>query len=361
MSKPAHAGFMPSSPDTMLAHLPALFESLEAIAASTPLQADIEAVLAALRDDKAAPDEDTAVLCGLLLAPLPTPAWRHEVADHFSALRTSPATPVKLLIQLFTGLNKAMGIKADHALAPALLMALALGGVPSPLPYHNHNHTREVVVLAAILGIAQNAMAPFADTQTVLCELLIAACVHDFAHDGEGNRDMGKHLPMRLEAMALNKAAPYLKAAGLPDASWKRIATMVLATDVSKSSADFVSPAEWLRRAYAGDDSNIQNCPPEMAPLFTDPVLTLQAALLEDADLCTSAGMPYTFARRMTALIAEETRVLTPTPQTLIGFVDHICRGMYMTDAARRIFDDNIKRLRAEAEQESAETIYMWS
>ncbi len=323
--------------------------------------ADIRAVLLTLGDDKAGSDEDADVLCGLLLAPLPTPAWRHDVADHFSALRTSPTTPVKLLAQLVTGLNKRMGIKTGHPLAPALLMALALGGMPSPLPYHNHNHTREVVALAAILGMAQNAMAPFADAQTVLCELLIAACVHDFAHDGEGNRDMGKHLPMRLEAMALNKAAPYLKLAGLPDASWKRITTMVLATDVSKASADFTSPAEWLRRAYAGDDSNIQNCPPEMLPLFADSGLSLQTALLEDADLCTSAGMPYTFARRMTALIAEETRVLTPTPQTLIGFVDHICRGVYVTDAAQKIFDDNIRRLRAEAEQESAETIYMWS
>ncbi|MBU6235369.1 MAG: hypothetical protein KGQ41_05955, partial [Alphaproteobacteria bacterium] len=157
-----------------------------------------------------------------------------------------------------------------------------------------------------------------------------------------------------------NKARPYLLAAGLPDSSWQRIQAMVLATDVSKGDTQDISPAEWLRGAFNGTLKKA-DAPKQLQVFFDDRDLATQAALLEDSDLGTSAGMPYEFARRMTALIAEETKVLSPTPQTLIGFIDHICRGTYITDAARQLFGNNLQTLRSLADEEHADTIYYWS
>lgn len=231
------------------------------------------------------------------------------------------------------------------------LMAAALGAIRSPLKFHNHHHTREVAYLAMLLG----RRLPLDGRR----ELFVAACIHDLGHDGLGNRRGARHSQLRLERRALELAQPYMRAAALSDTSWQRISVMVLATDVSKDAKEAVSPAEWLRRALKKGDS--KGCPQELLPLFSDPSLALQAALLEDADLGTSAGLPYDHASRMTALIADETGVLAPTPQTLIVFLDHICHGEFLTREALELFGDNISALRARAIDETADTIYNWS
>jgi hypothetical protein len=252
-------------------------------------------------------------------------------------------------------------IAPSHPLLPAAAMASALGAVPNDLAFHSVHHTREVVALTLALTAQQNAEQPLQDVPTQAFELFIAACIHDFAHDGFGNARHGQHNAMRLEQSALDHALPFLKIAGIPDPSWERICVMVLSTDVSKPAASYTSPAEWMRIAFQGINDDSGECPPFLAPLFDDPSLALQAALLEDADLGVSGGTPYEFARRMTALIAEETKVLSPSPETLIGFIDHICHGAFMTPAAKTLFGDSMKRLRTAAKEESADTIYQWS
>jgi len=251
-------------------------------------------------------------------------------------------------------------IGAGHPLLPAAVAASVLGEVHNNLPFHSAGHTREVVALAVALAAQQDRLDPFDDPQTQSLEIFIAACIHDYAHDGFGNARYGQHTPMRLEQNALDHALPYLKMAGIPDPSWERICVMVLATDVSKPAASYTSPAEWMRLAFGGAGAG-GDCPPFLAPLFDDPSLSLQAAILEDADLGVSGGLPYEFSRRMTALIAQETKVLTPSPETLIGFIDHICHNKFMTAAAAALFGDNMERLRAAAEKESVDTIYQWS
>lgn len=267
------------------------------------------------------------------------PASMEDMAGQFTHWRQAD-------IQLSEPL---LGLAPDQSLPCA--MAAVLASVPSPMPFHNHHHTREVVSLA--MRLSQNL-----PMQTRI-ELFIAACIHDFVHDGMGNMRGGKHTPMRLERKAIDAAMPYLAAAGLSERVFLRIIAMVLSTDVSKKDKSAISPAEWMRKAFAGEDS--AGCPEALTPLFKDKTLAHQAALLEDSDLGTSAAMPYGFAKRMTALIAEETRVLSPTPQTLIGFVDHICQGAFITPEAKTMFGDNIKTLRAEAESEATDTIYKWS
>jgi len=247
-----------------------------------------------------------------------------------------------------------------HPLLPAAAMAAVIGAVPNDLPFHSEHHNREVVAFALALTAQQNIDAAFDDPQTQALEIFIAACIHDFAHDGHGNARHGQHAPMRLEQSALDHALPFLKIAYVPDPSWERVCVMVLSTDVSKPGAAYTSPAEWMRMAYQ-HTGNDRECPPFLAPLFDDSSLAMQAALLEDADLAVSGGTPYEFSRRMTALIAQETGVLAPSPETLIGFIDHICHGSFMTPAAKTLFGDNMKRLYAAAKEESADTIYQWS
>lgn len=304
-------------------------------------------------------DMETEALAELLVMP-PTKSWNAVLSNRFLEIRKRKEDMAVTLMRLVLTIAENVGIEKTHPLMKPLLMAVILGGVESALPFHNHHHTREVVCLAGVIGAMQNRLTPFDDAPTALAEVLIAACIHDFAHDGQGNRRYDWHTPMRLERRSLERSEMYLKAAGLPDASWARINTMVLATDVSKEGTGAVSPAEWLRRAYA-QHPDTDGCPDELLPLFTDRTLMKQTGILEDSDLGTSAGMPYEHARRMTALISEETKVLSPTPQTLIGFIDHICRGTYITTAAQQLFGDNMQTLRKKAEQENADTIYFWS
>lgn len=306
-------------------------------------------------------DDDTAALADLLAAPGASATWNTDLLLRFMSLRGKDGPPALYLANLLIECADTAGMGETHPLMPLLLMAAALGGVPSVLPFHSHHHIREVTALSCALSRAAHKIHPFANPHRDMCEIWIAACIHDFAHDGQGNRRHGKYTPMRLERRALDKAEPYLKTAGLPQESWDRIRVMVLATDVSKiSPLEGMSPSEWLRRAIAGEQPD-KTCPPELLPLFADLNLRAQAALLEDADLCTSAGMPYEFARRMTMLIAQETEVLSASPETLIGFLEHICHGEYITDAARAIFGDNIKALRLQAEKEKFDTLYRWA
>lgn len=246
-------------------------------------------------------------------------------------------------------LEPLLGLAPDQSLP--CVMAAVLASAPSPMPFHNHHHTREVVMLAMMLSQKLPLQARV--------ELFVAACIHDFVHDGMGNMRGGKHTPMRLERKSLDAALPYLVAAGLSEEIFRRVMAMVLSTDVSKPDKNSISPAEWMRKAYAGESG--AGCPEPLQPLFADKSLAHQAALLEDSDLGTSAGLPYKFAQRMTALIAEETRVLAPTPQTLIGFIDHICHGAFITPEAKALFGENMQTLRAEAEAEATDTIYKWS
>lgn len=276
------------------------------------------------------------------------------VARQFLDWRANETDPLRPLFQIMEVARRDGAIADDHKLAGAMLMAAFLAAVPSALPFHNHHHTREVVFLASVLGLDAK-LSP-----DELAEIFIAACIHDFAHDGQGNRRLDKYTPMRLESRALVSAEPFLKIAGIDDAAWQRIRVMVLATDVSKGGANDISPAEWLRLAYEGRGAD-DTCPPELRPLFADKDLARVAGVLEDSDIGTSAAMPYDYARRMTALIAEETRVLSSTPQTLIGFIDHICSGAFITREAQILFGDAMKAIRAQAEAESANTIYHWS
>ena len=184
-------------------------------------------------------------------APLALPRDRDALAEQFAVWRQIEGNLLEPILQ----------VMPDDTLP--CRMAAVLAAVPSPMPFHNHHHTREVVTLAMLLSNELN--------KAHRSELFIAACIHDFAHDGMGNRRGNTHTPMRLERRALDMAAPYLKAAGLSAQSWKNITTMVLSTDVSKHESDAISPAEWMRRAYAGGHPG--DCPEELKNLFADACL----------------------------------------------------------------------------------------
>ncbi len=313
MSAPHHM-IMPNTVQAVLAHMPV----------DTPFMAEVTGVAAFIPENP---------------GPLSLPPEPDAIAARFDAWRGSDITPIVPLLQ---------AVPVQDAVCQ---MAATLGAVPTKLTFHNQHHVREVVCLAMLLAANADAVTRR--------DLFIAACIHDFGHDGQGNRRGARHTPMRLERRALDLAHPYLKAAGIDDATWARVTVMVLSTDVSKDGSDAVSPAEWLRRAVKNAPAD--GCPAALQPLFTDAKLAHACALLEDADLGTSAGLPYDHARRMTALISDETGVLAPTPQTLIGFLDHICHGAFITREAVELYGDNIPGLRARAVEETADTIYSWS
>jgi len=289
--------------------------------------------------------------------------WAVRLVDQFIAWRKQSDDVCRPLPRILTRLASEIdGVAANPLYMPAM-MACVLGSLPMGLPFHNHHHIREVVCLVITLTHAEHARRPFTDYPSRLLENVIAACIHDFAHDGRGNLRMGKHTPMRLEQQSLDHAEAYLKAAGLSASAWARIVPIVLCTDVSKiNEPDEMSPADWVRKAYRRGAGTIPDgCPLVIAPIFTDRELAAQAMLMEEADIGISAGLDYSYARRMTALIADETGVLSPSPETLIGFIDHICHQEFVTDAGTDLFSANLMQIRAKAKQETADTIYNWS
>jgi hypothetical protein len=289
------------------------------------------------------------------------PNWANYASQYFTewrnpnTIKNGPA-----LFDIVVQLCDFFQINHENKLVSVALAAAIIGDIPHHNPYHNNHHFREVVIVVCRLMALHNDIGECENLSiNNILLLFIAACIHDFAHDGRGNIIEGHHIAGRCEQKSLDHAKPYLLAAGMRSQDFEKIEILIKSTDASRGK-NGKSPTDIARDIFLShehENISIENVPIEFAPLVQDYHLSLMAMLLCEADIAMSSGFHYEFSKEMTRLIAEESSVLEPTAKTLHGFMQIICQGGYLTKAAQTLFSDNFQAILLEAEQDCANDV----
>jgi hypothetical protein len=199
----------------------------------------------------------------------------------------------------------------------------------SESPYHNPLHFCETLLsthfICRLAGFAAGAHL----------ELLFAALAHDFHHDGTRNGQ----LPFRLERQSIDALQPYLDAAGVDAGQRRRIAALILATDVLHG----------LDTAHACHDHHFRAAtrppiPPtalEMLELAENPLASRQALALCEADVLPSVGLTIDYALTLHNRLADEWQ--TPLgKEDKLRFITMVFSGFVIAT----YFQPNVDRLR---------------
>lgn len=198
----------------------------------------------------------------------------------------------------YTLLADVLGLEADSPLRRAgaeIASDMDAGtGAGDALPYHNRQHFCEVMLAANYIGLLGGL------TPGERGELLLAALIHDFGHDGRGDGDE----PFRLERLALRLAQPYLARQAVPVATRERIAAAVLATEVRNG---LQRARAWYRCHYLGEAPPAGAEPVEAFAIFADqPRAALMAVALVEADAIASVGLSRRYARLQQQRLGRE-------------------------------------------------------
>ncbi|MGI4849282.1 MAG: hypothetical protein ACRYGK_14250 [Janthinobacterium lividum] len=210
--------------------------------------------------------------------------------------------------------------------------------------YHNVQHFCEVMLCT--LYIAQLARL----TQREQAQVLVAALLHDFHHDGCVN---GVN-PFRLELMACARAERYFRQAGMDVEEQARLRALILCTEITVGMP--TARNSYARHFLDGDssasDTWLRPGPgsprPEMSALAIDARLALQAVILGEGDLLPSFGLTVAHADRNEARLAAELKQPLG-PLNKIAFIDHCLKeflvASFFSPNLRRIRQANVERL----------------
>ncbi len=244
----------------------------------------------------------------------------------------------------------------DHVMG--LMMASILGEVENTQPYHNNNHFRKVVLQIIRLIDVHNRI--YGGTAKALGEedmtlLLVAACIHDYGHDGLGNTVKGVFIPSRLELQSVKMAMPHLRAVGIDQE--EILKALVVATEVSPLH-DPASSVMQMKAAYRfhflGDSKKFDrlNLSDDLKILEREPKICLMACLLHEADMATSAGLSYELTVYETVLVRDEIGTHDARPEHIVEFLDVICQRKFLSDAGQKLYAGNLARIYALAEED---------
>lgn len=253
-------------------------------------------------------------------------------------------------------------VDLDRDYECVLMMAAALGEIPNELPYHNNMHFRKVLLqLIRLLKVhddtAQGTSQALSQRETAL--LLIAGCIHDYRHDGQGNTVKGVFEPSRLELRSFDLALPFLIQAGLVDETDQEdLKIMLLATDVTPLD-DPASPMRQMKAAFRyhflGEQKGVSlNLDPGLKKLESDKRLTLMSLYLHEADIATSAGLSYEVTQYETHLLQSEIGQSEARPHHILNFLDQICQRRFLSHAGQELYAANLARIYALAEEDQA-------
>lgn len=253
-------------------------------------------------------------------------------------------------------------VDGESPLLKATMLAGFLADIPHPNPYHNNHHFHEVLIMLIILINHHNTafgkeIIRLGGREISL--LLIAACIHDFAHDGQSNIVEGTHFPSRLEKRSFDMAKPFLQSAGVDDTSLLWLEIMIICTDVSRGP-NGRSPAGLCRDVFLAheyDNIHAVNIPEFYQPLMNNPQLSLIATLLCEADIAPSSALTYDFSKMLTCLVAQESSVLKPSANTLHGFMEVICHGGFLTRASKSLLGANFHHIQKSAAQDKDDNV----
>lgn len=195
--------------------------------------------------------------------------------------------------------------------------------------YHNAQHFCEVMLGANFISLLDDL-----ETNSRL-EVVLAALIHDFQHDGKGNGQV----PFRLERQSVNAAMPYLAEAGVPAMQRRQIAALVLATEAMNG----VPIALICHAHHVGAAPLPQShvAAPELAELAVRPTLARQALIVREADVLPSVGLTIEHAIHLQDRLSMEWGVPLGLEDKL-RFITEVFTGFI----AGVFFQPNIERLR---------------
>jgi hypothetical protein len=217
-------------------------------------------------------------------------------------------------------------LKAGRAIARDIDRGIGAGVAAG---YHNSQHFLEVMLTALYL-----ARLGSLDAQRT-ARLITAALMHDFHHDG--SRSVSS--PFRLELLAIQKALPYLRAAGVEDSECRRLQTLVLATE-PRTGVPFAR-ACWAHHAVGEPATPLTSALPRpLERLLVDSNLALEATLLAEADVLPSIGLTFEHAEQLQSRLAIEwgtTMGCTDKLQFIDRMLDNISMATFFMPSIRTL------------------------
>lgn len=202
--------------------------------------------------------------------------------------------------------------------------------------YHNNQHICEVMLSSYFLSLLFSGGLNKQET----AEIILAALIHDFQHDGKLNGDT----PFRLERNAINEAAPYLLAARMPQTQQQKITGFILATD-STISLNLIR-ACYLHHIYGDPLPELPSAVPEFRTISEDPLKLIQASILCEADILPSIGLTIKHAFRLQEKLSMEWGVCLGLKDKL-QFIDN----KFLTFTVGNFFNPNIDKLKLEIQR----------
>lgn len=246
------------------------------------------------------------------------------------------------------------GIDAQSSFGKAILAAGVLAEVKNDLPYHNNLHFRKVLLHVIRMIMVHNNDIFKGTThqlsQKDITKLIVGACIHDIGHEGKGNFISHKYHFAMTEQRSFFYAYPYLRASGLDDEILSDIKVMLMTTDVSPVG-DPLSPVNQLRAIYEdhfGMDEERESedaVSEELLVLVNDHHLCFLCVMLQEADIMNSAGVSYDVTRLESIAISQEMGLLHALPEDTMLFLETICRGRLLSDAARFLAEENLEQI----------------
>lgn len=183
-------------------------------------------------------------------------------------------------------------VRAGRAIARDIDRGVGAG---IPHGYHNGQHLLEVMLCSLYLSRLAS-LDPYRALRVAT-----AALVHDFHHDGAKTSAKS----FRQEFVAIEKAYPYMRAAGVDEWFCLRLQALVLATEFEAGAA-FARKC-WAQHVAEGLAALPRApLPQELQPLCADSSLAMEAVLLTEADLLPSIGLSYKHAANLQARLATE-------------------------------------------------------
>lgn len=280
-----------------------------------------------------------------------------EVSDILHIWQTQGKTPS--LYALCTMAMENLGVKPAPDMLNMVLTCAILGEIPNIQPYHDNTHFKKVVLHLILLIKTHNIIYEGSNrtlSDSEICLMLAAACIHDIGHDGSGNMVKGIHVPSRLEKLSFDLAKPYIEAAGIQDTGiLNNLALMLLTTDVSPLD-DPTNPMHQMKAAYRfhflGEKAKAHtlNLDEDLKVLEKEAVLSTMALLLHEADIATSAGLTYEITKYETSLLREEFCGDHGKPSHVVDFLNQICTRRFLSDAGQKLYAANLARIYTLAE-----------
>ena len=335
---------------TVLEHLPQdqVWTSLEKTAPS------LETIYEHFDQDIQTLEQEALFICS---PQIDTEHAAPQMADLIGRWKVTGTSASLTAICVFT-LEK-LDVHPSPDIVQAILMAGMLGEVENNLPYHNNMHYRKVL-LNLICMIAEHNHIYEGTNRALTADqigtMLIAACIHDFGHDGLGNTVKGVFQQGRLERRSFELVKPCLEVAGVTEEEiLQDIKVMLLCTDVNPLG-DLGNPLNQMKAAYRfhymGDKTRMHtlNLDEEIAVLELDPHLTNMCLIMHEADIATSAGLTYEITKYETTILMAEIGTKIARPEHVIDFLNQICQRKFLSDAGQRLYAANLARIYALAE-----------